>query len=64
MGYLWTMWKKNIDQAKLLWDSWNVWGTKFNSMPLPECNIPATEMLFSEAPMVSRNSYKNNKEND
>ena len=36
---------------------------KFHSMPLPECNLPATEILFSEAPMGYHISCKNNKEN-
>ena len=63
MGALWSMWKKNIDQVKLLWDSWKFWGTEVHSNLLPEFNLPATEMIFSEAPVGYHESWKNNKDN-
>ena len=57
------MQKKNIGQVKLFWDSWKIWGAKVHSNLLPECNLPATEIFFSEAPVGYHGCWKINKEN-
>ena len=61
MGDLSSAQKKNIGQVKLFRYSRKIWGTKVHSNLLTEGNLPAIEMLFSEAPVGYHRCCKNNK---
>ena len=63
MGDSWSLRKKDIDQVKILWASWRIWGTKVHFMVHPNFIIPNTEIFFSEAPVGSHRSWKNEKAN-
>ena len=54
------LWKKDIDQVKVFWASWWIWGTKVQSMPHHEFNVLADEILFFEAPVGYHSIWKNN----
>ena len=56
-------WGNKLPETNLRCDSIQLWCTKDLSKKLPECNMPVTEMLFVEAPVVYHEFRWNQQQN-